>query len=71
VLDSIPKSEVIILAGHFNDHLFADRSGPQSTMGNFKHGNIIDNGFYPRLTWSNPAGKDSAMLGYILIDKWF
>ena len=44
MLDSIPQTEVIILAGDFNAHIGADRSGWESTMGNFGHGEINDNG---------------------------
>ena len=43
VLDSIPQTEAIILAGDFNAHIGADRSGWESTMGNFGHGEINDN----------------------------
>lgn len=92
-LDSIPQTELIILAGDFNAHIGTDRSGWENTMGCFGHGVINDNGLrllsfassnsyiignshfqHPKkhqLTWRNPAGNDSAMLDYILINSRF
>ncbi len=43
-LDSIPQTEVIILAGDFNARIGVDRSGWEGTMGRFGHGEINDNG---------------------------
>uniref|UniRef100_A0A914XFE1 Endonuclease/exonuclease/phosphatase domain-containing protein n=1 Tax=Plectus sambesii TaxID=2011161 RepID=A0A914XFE1_9BILA len=92
-LDSVPKRDVIILAGDLNAHVGADRTGWKETLGRFGHGNTNDNGLrllsfaaandlmignsifqHPlkhRLTWRNPAGKDSAILDYVLINRRF
>lgn len=43
-LNSIPKTDLIILAGDFNAHVGDDRSGWESTMGKFGHGQMNDNG---------------------------
>ena len=43
-LDSIPQTEMIILAGDFNTHIGVDRNGWEAVMGRFGHGDINDNG---------------------------
>ena len=43
-VDTIPQTELIILAGDFNAHVGADRSGWEQTLGRFGHGEINDNG---------------------------
>ena len=43
-LDSIPQTEMIILAGDFNAHIGVDRNGWEAVMGRFGHGDINDNG---------------------------
>ena len=42
--DSIPQTEVTILAGDFNAHVGDNRSGWEETLGRFGHGKINDNG---------------------------
>ncbi|XP_075232508.1 uncharacterized protein LOC142330924 [Lycorma delicatula] len=42
--DSIPQTDVILLAGDFNTNTGADRTGWEQTMGYFGHGVINDNG---------------------------
>ena len=44
VLDAIPQTDLTILAGDFNAHIGADRSGWEEIMGKFGHGEINDNG---------------------------
>lgn len=81
-LDSIPQTDVIIVAGDFNAHTGADRRRSESLVGNFGHGSLNDNNFiignshfqHPfkhRLTWRNAAGRDSTMLDYIPINSRF
>lgn len=43
-LDTIPQTDLIILAGDLNAHVGADRSGWEGTLGRFGHGEINDNG---------------------------
>uniref|UniRef100_A0A914XEM2 Endonuclease/exonuclease/phosphatase domain-containing protein n=1 Tax=Plectus sambesii TaxID=2011161 RepID=A0A914XEM2_9BILA len=92
-LDSVPKRDVIILAGDLNAHVGADQIGWKETLGRFGHGNtnnnrlrllsfaaandlMIGNSIFQhplkhRLTWRNPASKDSAILDYVLINRRF
>ena len=42
-LDTIPQTDIIILAGDFNAHIGADRTGCEGTMGCFSHRKINDN----------------------------
>uniref|UniRef100_A0A914XR53 Endonuclease/exonuclease/phosphatase domain-containing protein n=1 Tax=Plectus sambesii TaxID=2011161 RepID=A0A914XR53_9BILA len=68
-LDSVSKRDVIILTGDLNAHVGVDRIGWEETLRRFGHGNTNDNGL--RLTWRNLAGKDSAILNYVLINRRF
>ena len=43
-LDSIPQTEMIILARDFNAYIGVDRNGWEAVMGRFGHGDINDNG---------------------------
>ncbi|KAF5906183.1 endonuclease exonuclease phosphatase family, partial [Clarias magur] len=43
-LDSLPWTNVTILAGDFNAHIGTDRTGWEDTMGQFGHEEINDNG---------------------------
>ncbi|XP_051787580.1 craniofacial development protein 2-like [Erpetoichthys calabaricus] len=43
-LDSLPQTDVILLAGDFNAHIGTDRTGWENSMGQFGHGHINDNG---------------------------
>ena len=42
-LDTIPQTDIIILAGDFNAHIGADRTSLEGTMGRFSYGKINDN----------------------------
>ena len=46
VLDETPQTDLTILAGDFNTHIVADRSGWEEIMGKFGHGEINDNGLH-------------------------
>ena len=43
-LNTIPQTEITILAGDFNAHIGTKRTGWEKVMGNFGHGEINDNG---------------------------
>ncbi|EYC06433.1 hypothetical protein Y032_0076g1060 [Ancylostoma ceylanicum] len=44
VVDAIPQSELVVIAGDFNAHVGADRQGWEGTLGRFGVGEVNDNG---------------------------
>ncbi|EYC13705.1 hypothetical protein Y032_0043g876 [Ancylostoma ceylanicum] len=44
VMDVIPQSELVVIAGDFNVHVGADRQGWEGTLGRFGVGEVNDNG---------------------------
>uniref|UniRef100_A0A914XMU6 Endonuclease/exonuclease/phosphatase domain-containing protein n=1 Tax=Plectus sambesii TaxID=2011161 RepID=A0A914XMU6_9BILA len=43
-VDTIPKKDLILLAGDFNAHVGASRAGWETTLGNFGRGDTNNNG---------------------------